>query len=96
MAIPMLRESIFAFYQREALLRDLRSLRDDLRSLREGSRSLCERERSVVRPMFAESGSKNRLSPIARSINPIDSNTFTGLYPLKTALNQPKLGRSWT
>jgi len=42
-------------YQREALLRDSRSLREDSRSLR-------ERERSVVRPAFAESGSKNRLS----------------------------------
>ena len=51
----MLRQSIFALYQREGLLRDLRSLRED-------SRSLCEQERSVVRPMVAESGSKNRLS----------------------------------
>ena len=34
--------------------------------------------------------------PIARSINPIDSNTFTGLIPLKTDLKHPGLGRSWT
>jgi len=55
-------QSIFALYQREALLRDSRSLREVSRSVREDSRSLCERERSVVRPMLAESGSKNRLS----------------------------------
>src|SRR5215469_17107388 len=48
-------QSIFALYQREALLRDSRSLRED-------SRSLCARERSVVRPAFGEFGSKNRLS----------------------------------
>src|SRR5262249_25665308 len=47
--------SIFILYPREALLRDARSLR-------EGSRLLCERKRSVIRPAFAESGSKNRLS----------------------------------
>ena len=58
----LLPQSIFALYQREARLRDSRSLREDSRSLREDSRSLCERERSVVRLMFAESGSKNRLS----------------------------------
>jgi len=45
-----------------SLREDSRSLREDSRSLWEDSRSLCERERSVVRPMFAESGSKNRLS----------------------------------
>ena len=59
---PFARQSIFALYQREALLRDTRSLREDSRSLREDSRSLCEWERSVVIPAFAESGSKNRLS----------------------------------
>ena len=58
----LLPQSIFALYQREARLRDSRSLRQDSRSLREDSPSLCERERSVVSPMFAESGSKNRLS----------------------------------
>ena len=52
---PFAPQRIFVLYQREALLRDSRSLRGD-------SRSLCERERSVVRPAFAESGSKNRLS----------------------------------
>ena len=51
----LLPQSIFVLYQREARLRDSRSLRED-------SPSLCERERSVVSPMFAESGSKNRLS----------------------------------
>jgi hypothetical protein len=58
----LLPQSIFALYQREARLRDSRALRQDSRSLREDSPSLCERERSVVSPMFAESGSKNRLS----------------------------------
>jgi hypothetical protein len=42
-------------YQREALLRDSRSLRED-------SRFLCGRERSVVKPTFAECGVKNRSS----------------------------------
>ena len=59
---PFARQSIFALYQREALLRDTRSLRENSRSLRKDLRSLCERERSVVIPAFAESGSKNRLS----------------------------------
>ena len=31
-----------------------------------------------------------------RPLHKPDSNTFAGLYPLKTALNHPKLGRSWT
>ena len=44
-------QSILALYQREALLRDSRSLRED-------SRSLCGQERSVVRPDFAECESK--------------------------------------
>jgi len=34
--------------------------------------------------------------PIARSINPIDSNTFTGLKPPKTAYRRRDFGRSWT
>jgi hypothetical protein len=51
----LLPQSIFALYQREALLRDSRSLRED-------SRSLCGRERSVVRPDFADCESKNRSS----------------------------------
>jgi hypothetical protein len=52
---PFARQSIFALYQREALLRDSRSLRED-------SRSLFGRESSVVRPDFAEYESKNRSS----------------------------------
>jgi hypothetical protein len=51
----LLPQSIFALYQREALLRDSRSLR-------EHSRSLFGRERSLVRPDFAECESKNRSS----------------------------------
>jgi len=34
--------------------------------------------------------------PIARSINPIDSNTFTGLKPPKPAHKRHDFGRSWT
>jgi hypothetical protein len=51
----LLPQSIFALYQREAFLRDSRSLRED-------SRPLCGRERSVARPDFAECESKNRSS----------------------------------
>jgi len=34
--------------------------------------------------------------PIARSRNPIDSNTFTGLKPPKPAHKRHDFGRSWT
>ena len=34
--------------------------------------------------------------PIARSRNPIDSNTLTGLKPSKTAYYGLEVGRSWT
>jgi hypothetical protein len=34
--------------------------------------------------------------PIARSRNPIDSNTLTGLHPLKIARKNHEVGRKWT